>query len=58
MRNEIFARHGHRFADQELRDYFFQRPWYRPGRETPLNAVEEWNVRAITNYDRAHPTGR
>ena len=28
--NEIFARHGHDFKSQELKDYFSQFYWYRP----------------------------
>ena len=30
MRNEIYARHGRRFNDPELQEYFFQQKWYRP----------------------------
>lgn len=58
MRNEIFARHGHVFADLEMRNYFSQRPWYRPGHETPLNQIERWNVQTLLDYDRNHPEQR
>lgn len=27
-RNEIYARHGRRFQDQELQDYFDSQEWY------------------------------
>jgi hypothetical protein len=50
MRNEVFARHGHVFADREMRNYFSQRAWYQPGKETPLSAIEQYNVRAIADY--------
>ena len=54
MRNEVYARHGHVFADPELRNYFKQRAWYRPGRETPLSSPELANVRAIAAYQQSH----
>jgi len=47
MRNEIFARHGHVFKDPELRAYFGERSWYRPGNETPLTTIEKRNVQML-----------
>ena len=54
MRNEVYARHGHVFADREMRNYFCQRAWYKPGRETPLSPLELANVRAIADYQKSH----
>ena len=34
MRNEIYARHGYIFNDQNLQGYFSSQPWYRPGATT------------------------
>ncbi|PJJ28435.1 YARHG domain-containing protein [Lacrimispora celerecrescens] len=52
-RNEIYARHGRRFADEELQRYFNQCSWYEgtidPNdfKEDVLNETERFNVRLI-----------
>lgn len=57
MRNEVFARHGKRFQDPELRDYFESRPWYRADpaySDDRLTATEKYNVMLILQYQKAH----
>jgi hypothetical protein len=54
-RNEIFARRGRFFKDDELRTYFFQFPWYRPHAwEVPLSPVEQANVTRIQSVEEAN----
>ncbi|MDR2023644.1 MAG: YARHG domain-containing protein [Hungatella sp.] len=52
-KNEIYARHGRQFADQELQRYFNQCSWYE-GRIAPedfeenmLNETERFNISLI-----------
>ena len=55
-RNEIFARNGYCFTDDELMDYFLQYSWYRP--QVPpgrldlisLNSTERANVMFLLEY--------
>ena len=56
-RNEIFARHGRLFTDQELQDYFNAQSWYK-GYIKPqnfdssvLNDFERYNVAFISKYE-------
>jgi hypothetical protein len=58
MRNEIYARHGRRFARQDLQHYFDQQPWYR-GQYDPqafpttlLTEVQKRNAVFIQQYQR------
>ena len=50
-RNEIFARHGRRFADEALQAYFDAQPWYiprlAPGQEPVLSEIERSNVNLL-----------
>ncbi|WP_312427304.1 YARHG domain-containing protein [Lacrimispora sp.] len=52
-RNEIYARHGRRFADVELQKYFNQCSWYKGTidpkdfKEEALNETERFNIRLI-----------
>ena len=56
-RNEIFARHGYTFTDQDLLEYFLQQDWYRP--TTPpgrldmisLTSTEQKNVDMLKSYE-------
>ncbi len=55
MRNEIMARHGHRFSDPELAAYFGAQPWYRPtdgNAEDKLTAVERRNIERIRQAEK------
>lgn len=57
-RNEIFARHGRMFNDQELQDYFQRQQWYVPQVAANdfdvscLNEVERYNVQLISTYEQ------
>ncbi|MBR2835831.1 MAG: YARHG domain-containing protein [Coriobacteriales bacterium] len=57
-RNEIYARHGYIFAQQDLRDYFAQKIWYQPSipadqfdDDTLLSYIEETNIGKILEYE-------
>lgn len=57
-RNEIFARHGRMFNDQELQEYFQRQQWYIPQTasndfdDSCLNEVERYNVELISTYEQ------
>lgn len=57
-RNEIYARHGRRFNDQALQQYFDSKSWYHgtiaPGdfNESVLNTWERRNVQLIINAEQ------
>lgn len=52
-RNEIYARKGRFFRDQELAAYFARMPWYKPyAWDVPLSAVEQANVKLIQSMER------
>ncbi|HEY0172699.1 MAG TPA: protein kinase [Pyrinomonadaceae bacterium] len=46
LRNTVYARHGRRFDDNDLRVYFQSRPWYRPR--------ADYNEDRLTTNDRAN----
>lgn len=56
-RNEIYARHGRMFSDQNIQDYFNRKSWYVPQTsskdfdESALNEVEKYNVELIRSYE-------
>lgn len=60
-RNEIYARHGRRFKDPALQEYFDSQSWYR-GRYDPddfdknhaneLSAIEKKNAEFILQYEK------
>jgi hypothetical protein len=55
LRNEIYARHGKVFKDQNLRNYFSSFDWYKPDpkfREASLSLTERRNYAAILAYER------
>ncbi len=52
MRNEIFARHGRRFKNPELRNYFISQSWYNPQfDEVQLSEIEKRNVEFLKSYE-------
>jgi hypothetical protein len=52
-RNEIYARRGRFFRDQQLAAYFGRFDWYKPHAwDVPLNAVEQANVNLIASMER------
>ncbi len=60
-RNEIYARHGRRFKDAELRNYFAGCAWYKENPsynsgndESNLNSIEQANAAFISNYEKTH----
>ena len=56
-RNEIYARHGRKFKNKELQDYFESKSWYHgtiePGEwsESFLNKYDTYNVKFISDYE-------
>lgn len=51
-RNEIYARKGRYFKDQQLAAYFARMPWYKPyAWDVPLSAVEQANVTLIQSME-------
>ena len=56
-RNEIYARHGRMFNDQDIQDYFNRQDWYVAQTssadfdESVLNDVELYNVELIHSYE-------
>lgn len=60
-RDEIFARHGRRFEDHKLQEYFDSCPWYSGTIEphefdytTMLNDVEKDNIETIKQFEKEH----
>ena len=57
-RNEIYARHGRKFADRKLQEHFDKTEWYfgtiDPGDfdESTLSAVELYNLDLIGRYEK------
>ncbi len=57
--NEIYARHGLTFNDEELVDYFEMQQWYRPTTtssktaESQFSNIEWENYRIIYDYQKA-----
>ena len=58
-RNEIFARHGRKFVNAELQDYFGSKSWYKPTIEADafndsmLTETELSNVRLMLDIENA-----
>ena len=56
-RNEIYARHGRMFNDQDIQDYFNKQEWYVAQTaaatfdDSVLNEVEQYNVELIHSYE-------
>ena len=57
-RNEIYARHGRMFDDEELQAYFNAKDWYvgtvkpKDFKESVLSQVEKDNINLITDYEK------
>ena len=60
MVNEIYARNGYTFNNQEYAEYFSQFSWYHPSvpagqfSEDMLNDIERQNINMISNYEKSH----
>ena len=57
-RNEIYARHGRRFNDAELQEYFDGKAWYNGtvapenfNTDTMLSDIEKANIKLIQEYE-------
>jgi hypothetical protein len=48
-RNEIYARHGRLFNDNEIQEYFNSMPWY-----TGIIAPEDFDDRVFNQYEKAN----
>ena len=59
-RNEIYARNGRKFDDEQMRNYFSQFDWYQPTidpddfQESMLNKYEIANRDLIVQYEKDH----
>ena len=59
-RNEIYARHGRKFADPDLQAYFDEKNWYygtidpKKFDEKTLNKYESYNRDFIVKYEKDH----
>lgn len=54
MRNEIYARHGYTFEDEQFRNHFHQQSWYvsRHANESiQLSELEQHNVNVLRAYE-------
>lgn len=57
-RNEIYARHGRKFKDKELQEYFESKDWYEGTiepddfKESTLSEVEKENAKIISDYEK------
>lgn len=54
MRNEIFARHGHTFKSEELKNHFNSQPWYKStiaDATAQLTEMEKKNVDFIKRFE-------
>ena len=55
LKNSIYARHGRRFKDANLRAYFNSQWWYTPRyNEIPsswFNSYENYNISFLSKYD-------
>ena len=56
IKNEIYARHGCNFNNDEIREYFLQFSWYEPSiapedfEDSLFNDYEIYNRNLILNY--------
>lgn len=57
-KNEIYARHGRRFQDQELQEYFDSLSWYygtiepEDFDESVFNKIEKANIKLLAKYEK------
>lgn len=54
MKNEIYARHGKRFRENDLYNYFQQKSWYKPSKKYNDNLLTETdknNIKLITEKE-------
>lgn len=51
MRNELYARYGCSFQNEEIRNYFMEKSWYTPD---PDRLAVNFNVELFTEIERAN----
>ena len=55
LKNSIYARHGYKFKDKNLRAYFNSQYWYNGYRSTiptrEFNKVEQYNIQFLARYE-------
>jgi hypothetical protein len=54
LREEFYARHGKKFDEPGIRDYFNWRDWYKPAKDqrtVKLNKIEQQNVDLLARYE-------
>ena len=54
LREEFYARHGKKFDEPGIRDYFNWRDWYKPAKNQAtikLNKIEQQNVDLLARYE-------
>ncbi len=53
-RNELYARHGFKFTNEELAAHFSKKSWYKPraNAQVKLNTIESQNVALILKVER------
>jgi hypothetical protein len=53
IRNEMYARNGYIFQDEDLKAFFNQMPWYKPiSEDIQLNGYERTNLRRIKKIEK------
>ena len=55
MRNEVLARHGYKFTNKDLVEYFTSQPWYHPAESNDhvqLSFYEQMTVALIQAEER------
>lgn len=53
LKNEIYARHGYKFTNKEMKKYFDDKNWYKENSDFSLkllNDIEKENIRNINRY--------
>lgn len=61
MRNELYARYGCSFQNEEIRNYFIKQSWYTPDPDRlavdfnveQFSEIERTNLETIINYEKA-----
>jgi serine/threonine-protein kinase len=60
IRNTPFARHGYKFHDHKLADYFSKQWWYIPETSDAdsawkkMSATEQYNAQLVRSYQQRH----
>jgi hypothetical protein len=60
LRNELYARHGKIFTDQQLQAYFAAMPWYKPDpafKESMLTELERKNAQTLLDHEKLIRSG-